>query len=157
LPPTPCAATPVPRANLRELRVQSGAVRVLGLWLLLAASPAIAGGLVTTSSPRSIGRAGTSTVGDDGSGALLVNPAAIARRDGKRADVGLVFVDDEISWQSSSKGAPVARDQAPSSAAPFAAAFTTVNGWTIGVGATTSSVSERSLRRPSDILDPGTI
>jgi hypothetical protein len=127
------------------------------LCLLLACESAFAGGLVTTGSPRSIGRAGTATVGDDGGGALLCNPAAMARRDGKRAEVGLMFVDDEIAWQSSAEGAPVVRDQAPSSVAPYAAAFGSIGGWTIGLGVMTAAVSDRSLRRPGDVADPTNI
>src|SRR5262249_19063752 len=47
-----------------------------------------AGGLVVVSgSARSIGRAGTGTVGDDGGGALLINPAAMARRETKRVQL----------------------------------------------------------------------
>jgi len=111
--------------------------------------PAIAGGLVITNgSPRSIGRAGTGTVGDDGGGALLVNPAAMARREGYRAEVGVAFIDDELAWQSDSPGAPAARDQAPSSLAPLVAGIGSVGSWVIGVGAMTSAVSDRSLRRP---------
>ena len=79
---------------------------------LLACGTAQAGGLVVTSSPRSIGRAGTATVGDDGGGALLANPAAIARRAGKRGEVGIVFVDDELDWQSATAGAPSVHYQA---------------------------------------------
>jgi len=132
-------------------------IRTCSLCLLLACESVFAGGLVTSSSPRAIGRAGTSTVGDDGGGALVVNPAAIARRDGTRGQLGLVFVDDEIAWQSRTEGAPVVHDQAPSSMAPYAAAFGTVSGWTIGLGAMTQTVSERALRRPTDIADPANI
>ncbi|MDQ3301367.1 MAG: hypothetical protein M3619_32695, partial [Myxococcota bacterium] len=91
--------------------------------LIVASSAhAIAGGLVIVSgSPRAIGRAGTGTVGDDGGGALLVNPAAIARRETWRAQLGLAFSDDEIAWQGASD-APLARNQAASSIAPNGAA-----------------------------------
>jgi len=132
-------------------------VRALPVCIVLAAQPAIAGGLVTSSAPRSIGRAGTTTVGDDGGGALLANPAAIARREGKRGEVGIVFVDDELSYQSTTPGAPAARDQAASSMAPYSAAFGSYGGWTFGLGAMTSAVSERSLRRPSDIANPANV
>lgn len=132
-------------------------VRNIAVFLVLASAPATAGGLVTSSSPRSIGRAGASTVGDDGGGALLANPAAIARRDGKRAEVGMVFVDDEISWQSATRGAPLVRDQAPSSVAPYTAGFASYGTWTFGFGAMTAQVSERLLRRPSDITNPDDI
>ena len=125
---------------------------------VLASAPAVAGGLVIhNGSPKAIGRAGASTVGDDGAGALLGNPAAIARRDGARAQLGFVFVDDELSWRSSTVGAPTARDQAPSSTAPYGAAFGSIAGWVIGVGAMTSSVSDRSWRPPGDVDDPAAI
>jgi hypothetical protein len=128
---------------------------VICVLLAPASRPAIAGGLViTNNSPKSIGRAGASTVGDDGGGALLVNPAAVARREGVRAQLGLAFVDDELAWQSTTEGAPIARDQAPSSVVPYMAAFGSIGSWVIGAGAMTSSVSDRSLRPPSDIPDP---
>ncbi|MEJ7597608.1 MAG: hypothetical protein WKG01_06835 [Kofleriaceae bacterium] len=44
---------------------------------------------MTSGSPRSIGRAGVGTVGDDGGGALVINPAAIARRDSTRVQLAL--------------------------------------------------------------------
>jgi hypothetical protein len=117
---------------------------------LLAAAPDVrAGGLIV--SPRTIGRAGTGTVVDDGCGALQVNPAALARREGKRAQVGVAFVDDEIAWQSDTSGAPVARDQASSSIAPFGAGIGSSGPWVIALGAMTSGVSNRSLRRPGDL------
>lgn len=132
-------------------------VRLAALCFVLAAEQARAGGLVVNSSPRSIGRAGTATVGDDGGGALLANPAAIARREGKRGELGMVFVDDEIDWQSATEGAPEVHDQAPSSVAPHAAAFASVGNWTFGLAVMTSTVSDRSLRRPTDIADPSNI
>jgi hypothetical protein len=104
-------------------------------------------------SPRSIGRAGVGTVGDDGVGALLVNPAAMARREGKRAQLGLAFVDDEIAWLAA-KSAPVARNQSASDFAPTGAAIGSVGSWVIGLGAMTASVSARALRPPTD-LPPG--
>lgn len=124
-----------------------------------AAPTALAGGLVVTSgSPRSVGRAGTGTIGDDGGGALLVNPAAMARRAGARAQLGFLFADDEIAWQGSKLSAgedpqppPVVRNQSASGMAPFGAAIGSVGPWVIGLGAMTSGLSERTLRRPSDL------
>lgn len=120
---------------------------------VIAASPAaVAGGLVVTSaSPRAIGRAGAGTVGDDGGGALVVNPAAIARRDGTRAQIGFAFFDDELAWQSASPDAPIARDQAPSSVAPIAAALGSIGPWVIGAAVMTSAVQDRALRPPRDL------
>jgi hypothetical protein len=120
---------------------------------VIAASPAaIAGGLVVTSgSPRAIGRAGAGTVGDDGGGALVINPAAIARRDGTRAQIGFAFFDDELAWQSDSPDAPIARDQAPSSVAPIAAALGSIGPWVIGAAVMTTAVQDRALRPPRDL------
>ena len=108
-----------------------------------------AGGLVVVSgSPRAIGRAGTGTVGDDGGGALLINPAAMARRETKRVQLGIGSVDDAISWQSDNADAPLSRDQAGSHVTPTIAAQGLIGKWVVGVGAMTASVGERSLRPP---------
>ena len=107
----------------------------------------IAGG-----SPRSIGRAGVGTVSDDGGGALLVNPAALARRDETRVQIGVAFVDDSVEWLHV-QGSPTARDQAGSSTMPQLAAEGAIGDWVIGAGAMTSAVSEREMREPGR-LDP---
>jgi hypothetical protein len=116
--------------------------------LIASFSHARAGGLVVTSgSPRAIGRAGTGTVGDDGGGALLVNPAALARREGFRGQIGVSFTDDEIAFQSRAS-APIVRNQSASDLAPTASAVGSVAGWVIAAGAMTASVSQRALRPP---------
>jgi hypothetical protein len=107
----------------------------------------IAGG-----SPRSIGRAGTGTVSDDGAGALLLDPAVLARRDSYRAQIGVAFSDDNVQWLENSN-APLARDQAESRIVPTVAIEAGFAGWVFGIGAMTSAVSERSLRQPGQ-LDP---
>ena len=118
---------------------------------LFVASSSHAGGLVIGGgSPRAIGRAGVGTVGDDGVGALLVNPAAMARREGKRAQLGLAFTDDEISWLSAAD-APVARNQSASDFAPTGGAFGSIGPWVIGIGVMTATVTDRELRPPSDL------
>lgn len=125
--------------------------RTIALLIGASVSTAHAGGLVITGgSPRAIGRAGTNVVGDDGGGALLVNPAALARRDTWRAQLGLAFADDEISWEGAST-APIVRNQAPSSAAPIGAIVGSIDSWVIGIGAMTSAISERGLRSPGSI------
>ena len=134
-------------------------MRACASFLIVASSSyAIAGGLVIAGgSPRSIGRAGVGVVGDDGVGALLVNPAGMARREAERAQIGLAFTDDEIAWLGSSD-APVARNQSASDFAPYAAAIGSFDvagaTWVVGLGAMTSAVSDRALRPPSD-LPPG--
>jgi hypothetical protein len=120
--------------------------------VICAATTAHAGGLVVTGgSPRTIGRAGAGVVGDDGAGALVFNPAAMARRDSSRGQLGLTFIDDEISWESDDAKAPVARSQSPSGVAPFSAAIASVDGWVIGAGVMTTAVSSRKMRPPREI------
>jgi len=115
----------------------------------------LAGGLVVVSgSPRAIGRAGTGTVGDDGGGALLVNPAAMARREATRVQIGIGSVDDSIDWRSDASDSPRTLDQAGSHVVPIGAVEGAWGAWVIGVAAMTSSVGERSFRRPGDLL-PG--
>src|SRR5262249_52708015 len=66
-------------------------VRRSVLCALVALAPAQGradGIAIVGGSPRAIGRAGAATVGDDGGGALLINPAAMARRDTTRAQPG---------------------------------------------------------------------
>lgn len=130
--------------------------RVSVMFLVLAVShPAGAGGLaIVGGSPRAIGRAGAGTVGDDGGGALLVNPAAMARRDGTRVQLGAAFVDDSIAWKSDNPDAPVSRDQGGSSIAPLGAVVGSIGSWVLGAGVMTSAVTSRTLRDPNDVLEP---
>jgi hypothetical protein len=92
-------------------------------------------------------------VSDDGAGALLVNPAALARRDGERAQLGVAFTDDEISWLAAAD-APIARNQSASDFAPTGAAIGSIGPWVIGLGAMTASITDRTLRSPSDLPPP---
>ncbi|MCW5802885.1 MAG: outer membrane protein transport protein [Deltaproteobacteria bacterium] len=129
--------------------------RAIAALLVCAGTVAQAGGLVVSGgSPRTIGRAGAGVIGDDGAGALVYNPAAMARRDGSRGQLGMTFIDDELSWDSDDVRAPTARSQSPSSVAPYGAAIASVDGWVIAAGAMTTSVSERAMRPPGE-LPPG--
>jgi hypothetical protein len=101
-------------------------IRALACVLAVTATARADGLSIVGGSPRAIGRAGTGTVGDDGGGALLINPAAIARRDGVRGQLGIAFVDDSVAWHADSSGTPVSRDQAGVSTAPLAAAIGSV-------------------------------
>jgi hypothetical protein len=95
-----------------------------------------------------VGRAGTGTVGDDGGGALLVNPAAMARREGKRVQLGVALIDDNIDWRPATGSSPTARDQAGSTLLPLVAAEGALGAWILGIGAMTSTASDRALRSP---------
>ena len=106
-------------------------------------------------SPRAIGRAGAATVGDDGGGALLNNPAAMARRDTTRIELGAAATEDDIEWQSDADGSPRSVGRAGSRSAPLGAVIGAFGNWVIGVGAMTAAVVDRSLPRPGD-ADPAT-
>lgn len=99
---------------------------------------------------RSIGRAGVGTVSDDGGGALLVNPAAIARREAARMQIGVLFIDDEMYWLRS-LSAPAARDQSSSRLLPMLAIEGAIGDWILGASIGTTAHSERLLRRPGRI------
>jgi len=123
------------------------AVRV-ALFVSLVWGSARADGLVIAGgSPRAIGRAGVGTASDDGGGALLVNPAAIARRDTTRVQLGATFVDDAIEWRDA-VSAPPAHDQSGSSTLPFAAIESGVGGWVLGAAVMTSTASDRAFATP---------
>jgi hypothetical protein len=130
-------------------------------WLLcalVASAPAQAradGISIIGGSPRAIGRAGAATVGDDGGGALLINPAAMARRSTTRIEAGASIVEDDVQWQSDTEGAPLSRGQAGSRIAPIGSVIGAVGRWVLGIGAMTSGVSDRSLARPSQLHDLG--
>jgi hypothetical protein len=119
------------------------------LAIVACTATAHAGGLVVAGgSPRGIGRAGVGTVADDGGGALLVNPAAIARRDGTRAQLGIALADDAIAWDRAGGGVPRGRDQAGPVYLPVVALFGSHGNWIFGAGVMTSAASDRRLRDP---------
>jgi len=128
--------------------------RVICVVVALAPAQALADGLaVVGGSPRAIGRAGAATVGDDGGGALLVNPAAMARRDAARGQIGIAVVDDSLEWQSDTDAAPLSKGQGPAQLAPLGAAIGALGSWILGAGMMTTGVSQRALPRPSDATD----
>jgi hypothetical protein len=107
------------------------------------------GTVVVGGSPRAIGRAGTGTVGDDGAGALLLNPAAMARRNDLRVQVGVAYIDDGIDWKELGSGATgvVARNQIGALAAPTLGVEDGYRCWVFGLAAMTSAISDRQLQR----------
>ncbi len=127
--------------------------RACALALILAATaPAAAGGIaIVGGTPRTIGRAGTSTASDDGGGALLVNPAGMARREGTRFQLGVAFIDDAIEWDPDHVDGPIARDQAGSNTLPLVAVVGSIGSWVFGAGVMTAGVTQRGLRDHNDI------
>src|SRR3954468_4782209 len=106
--------------------------RVVCALVALAPVPAHADGIaIIGGSPRAIGRAGAATVGDDGGGALLINPAAMARRNTTRGQVGVAVIEDAVHWQSDTEAAPLSSGQAGSRLAPLAAAMGAISNWII--------------------------
>jgi hypothetical protein len=90
--------------------------------LAAGAGTARAGGAGELVVPRAVGRAGTGTVSDDGAGAILTSPAALARRDSRRASAGVTLTDDDLDHAPASPDAPVARAQNEPWLLPFASA-----------------------------------
>jgi hypothetical protein len=130
--------------------------RVICALIALAPGRGDADGIaIIGGSPRAIGRAGTATVGDDGGGALLINPAAMARRDTLRAQLGVAVIEDELHWHSGVTDTPRASGQAGSSLAPLVAAIGALGPWVLGAGMMTSGAVERSLPRPGDMRELG--
>lgn len=126
--------------------------RVICAVIALAPGRGLADGIaIVGGSPRAIGRAGAATVGDDGGGALLINPAAMARRDTLRAQLGVAVIEDEVSWLSDTRNAPRSSSQAGSSLAPLGAVIGAIGSWVLGAGVMTSGVLDRSLPRPGDV------
>jgi len=125
-------------------------VHVLRASVLLAAACGVAradGLVIGGGSPRSIGRAGVGTASDDSGGALLVNPAAMARRGTTRVQLGASAVDDAIDWREAID-APPARDQSGSTVLPFAAIESGFGDWVLGMAAMTSAAGERTFVPP---------
>jgi len=141
---------PVPLGYSRSVHA-----RVALALILAATTPVGADGIaIVGGSPRAIGRAGTATASDDGGGALLVNPAAIARRDGTRVQLGVAFTDDSIEWDPDHADGPIARDQAGSNTLPLAAVIGSIGSWVIGAGVMTAGVTQRAFRDPNDVPRP---
>lgn len=100
--------------------------------------------------PRAVGRAGASTVGDDGAGAILTSPAALARRGSRRVELGTALVDDGIDHRPARDGAPIARGQGGPAVLPAGAAIAGFGPIVVGLGVAFDRTG-RDLATP----DPG--
>jgi hypothetical protein len=121
--------------------------RAVLLTLALASSARADGTVVGGRYARTIGRAGVVTASDDGAGALLANPAGMARREGARIQLGLSFVDDELYWIDAAS-APAIRDQSSSRLLPLVAIEGALGDFIVGAGVMTAARSERILLTP---------
>ncbi|CAN5902035.1 hypothetical protein BH11MYX2_BH11MYX2_21880 [soil metagenome] len=106
---------------------------------------------LTGSSARSIGRAGTGLVSDDGAGALVQDPAALARRDTWRVQVGASAADDTVHWQSDAADAPVSTDQSGDTVLPQIAVVGRIGDTVVGAAIMTLGATDRRLRDPFEV------
>lgn len=127
-------------------------IRELAIVMLVAwCARAHADGLgIADGSPRAIGRAGVGLASDDGGGALLLDPAALARRDTTRIQIGAAFIDDAVDWLPDT-AAPDARDQSGSSTLPYVAVEAGIGDWVVGAGVMTSALGERAFGAPGQV------
>jgi hypothetical protein len=114
----------------------------------LAAAPARAGGLALDPiSPRGVGRAGASMVSDDGAAAVVVNPAALARRDARRVQLGLLALDDDVRYDAPGPGV-IVEDRGGSTAGALAGGAAAVGPVVVGAVVVDAPGLDRRLPAP---------
>ena len=135
------------RAGRREY-VPDVVRRLLGPWVLVAAlgAPAAAGVELGTLSPRAIGHAGASLVSDDGAAAVFQCPAAIARRDTRRAQLAGVALDDEVVLLA--PGHPRVGDVSGASVMPLVGAAGHLGEFVLAVALATTERLDHQLPVP---------
>ncbi len=106
-------------------------------------------------SPRAVGRAGAALVSDDGPAALFACPAAIARRGERRAQLGGLFIDDDV-WLSTAAH-PRISDRGPSELVPLAGAVGHLGPVVVGVAIATTASLDRRLPAPEPGLPADTV
>jgi len=119
----------------------------LALAVVGAAAPgATAGVEVGTLSPRAIGHAGASLVSDDGAAAALQCPAAMARRDGRRAQLAGIAFDDEAVLATSDH--PRVTDTGGAAVMPLLGAQGGLGGFVVGASFAVTDQLDRALPVP---------
>lgn len=106
--------------------------------------------------PRLVGRAGTGAVGDDGVGAIMTSPAALARRESRRVELGTAVVDDGVDHRPARDGSPVARSQGAPAVLPTGAAIAGVGPMVVGLGVAFDRAG-RTLATPDPALSSDSI
>ena len=102
--------------------------------------------------PRSIGRAGVGTASEDGAGALILDPAGLARRDSTRIQLGIAAVDDAMQWTNDDSTAPIAKDHSATNLLPqVGAEFAIADDWIAGIGVQTQRALARTFASPNDV------
>lgn len=117
-------------------------------FLLAAPRVASAGGTsLDLVSPRSVGRAGAAVVSDDGSAAVVLNPAGLARRDGRRVQLALVVVDDAARYDGPGNG-PVVDERGPTQTYPVVGGAARVGPVVVGVALLREASFSRRFAAP---------
>lgn len=123
-----------------------GALAVVGA----AAGGARAGVELGTLSPRAIGHAGAAVVSDDGAAAPFQCPAAIARRDTRRAQLAGIAIDDEAALATDDH--PRVTDGGGAAVAPLAGAQAALGPLVIAASFAITEQLDRALAVPADGL-----
>jgi hypothetical protein len=106
-------------------------------------------------SPRAIGHAGAALVSDDGPAALFACPAAMARRDARRAQLAGLVVDDDV-WLAGADH-PRISDRGPAELVPVVGGVGALGPVIIGVGFATTASLDRRLPEPEPGLPAATV
>ncbi len=118
--------------------------------LVMAASNATADGLdLDVWGARSIARAGTTVVSEDGGPALLLNPAGLVRRTQLRMQVGMAFHDDDPTYRASNNlGSPDIKNRAPALVTPSIAVQGSLGPLVLGAGYIERGDLQRTFTAP---------
>jgi hypothetical protein len=98
-------------------------------------------------SPRAVGRAGAAVVSDDGAGALVLNPAALARREAARVQLGVVVIDDDAHFDAVGEG-PIAIERGPSTVVPVGGGAMRLGPLVVGAALLDDAVLARAFPEP---------
>lgn len=102
---------------VRRARILAALAFVAAAWTM--PPTARAGGLeLDIVGTRSLGRAGAMIVGADGSSALAVNPAGMARRESPRFQLGAAVIDSDIEFGAPVDGSPTINNRAGPTTVP---------------------------------------
>lgn len=129
----------------------AGVLAVVGV--ATAAAQARAGVEIGTLSPRAIGHAGASIVSDDGAAAAFQCPAAIARRDERRAQAAGLAIDDDAALVAEPlppriEGHPRVRDGGGATLAPLVGVQGHAGAFVIAASVAVTERLERTLPSP---------
>ncbi len=99
---------------------------------------------------RNVGRAGAALVSDDGLGALLYSPAALARRTQLRAQLALTVLDSELEYLPPQTSSPTIASRGSAAVLPAAMIAGAIGAVTVAFGVATTTAQTVALPAPSD-------